>query len=1160
MASPGDVTHERELALAVLDQLPYEPSFRSRITIEEVAWDKKGAGAPILANLTPQDSIQLGLPKPSECDIVVVIFWSRMGTPLPAQYRKKDGSRYQSGTEWEYEDAISANEQTGRPEVLLYRRIESVLLDPDDPKFDENYRQYSSVRTFFDSFVDLDGSITTGYNSYKVPSEFREQLDHHLKSIVERLLRSPQSQLENAKEHELPPIWPTSPFPGLRAFTSDDAPIFFGREHETDILVDRIEHNSFVAVVGASGSGKSSLVGAGLIPRLNLTTNYHGYVVVQMTPDYLGSGDPFAALAASLLRDLTGLKIAQLAQALREDSGLLGEIGQNALLDSPNDQRFLLFIDQFEELFATVNSRFREPFMEMIARATECEQIRIVATLRGDFYGKCVEVPKLAKLLEDSTYPLPIPGMAALYEMITRPAARADLVFDEGLAQRILNDTGNEPGSLALMAYTLDELYRLSGESKRLTHEAYEEIGGVQGAIGKRSETIFMQLHDNEQASLPHVFRELVEVDERGTATRQRASLHRVDLNEDSLRFVDAFTNARLLVQSKDDQNAPYIEVAHEALLRSWERLAAWIRDTQDDLRLLRQVRTAAEDWDRVGRRDDFLWSQERLEPVYAMRERLQVEFEPAVQEFVRPEAERLLDEIKSHRQYFRQRPLIERLAQIGPTSIPALIQSLQYAVVKSSKRDIYQILSNFSKHSIPILIQSCGSENIELRRGATEALSRVSDKRAVGVLISALDDIDVYVRRHATLALGNLGDLAAIEPLIRAFSDKDPGVRKFSAIQLASFGTREILRGLSKSLESLDKEVRALVAYLLGVLGSAAERAPRNHYSYVSRRLFAYLSEFEHSYELLDEALFKAQGKLRDVIASSPAYLGLIATLRDKDKQVRKNAAEALGAIADPSSISALTEALGDKDPGVRRHAVASLGHIFHDSVIPILVSALESSFTDVRSLAAKELGELGDKSPNARSQQSKFGRLRKYVIKSRAAVSLLKALEDSDINVRRNAAEALGRISDQSAGKLLVNALQDKDPELRRNAARALGKLGDKAAAEVLVEALKDADVVVRDNAVTALANLRSSNAVPELSKLLEDVSPDMTYYEQARRILVVNALMRIKDPSAVPMLIRVLNNSRGELFHVARSALEHFSTREAKIAIMSIDSNRT
>src|SRR5882724_6626823 len=92
LASPGDVPHERELALTVLDQLSYEPAFRGRITIEEVAWDKKGAGAPILANLTPQDSIEKGLPKPSDCDIVVVIFWARMGTLLPPEYKKKDGS------------------------------------------------------------------------------------------------------------------------------------------------------------------------------------------------------------------------------------------------------------------------------------------------------------------------------------------------------------------------------------------------------------------------------------------------------------------------------------------------------------------------------------------------------------------------------------------------------------------------------------------------------------------------------------------------------------------------------------------------------------------------------------------------------------------------------------------------------------------------------------------------------------------------------------------------------------------------------------------------------------------------------------------------------------------------------------------------------------
>jgi HEAT repeat protein len=330
IASPGDVLHERELALAVLDQLSYEPSFRGRITIEEVAWDKKGAGAPILANLTPQDSIEKGLPKPSDCDIVVVIFWARMGTPLPAQYKKKDGSRYLSGTEWEYEDAIHASEKQGTPEVLLYRRTEPLLLNPDDSDFDEKTRQYRLVKTFFDSFINPDGSIRYGHNSYGSPNEFKELLEFHLKTIIQRLLRESE-KTHSTDRSVLPPPWPKSPFPGLRAFTPEDAPIFFGRQRETDALIRKVEKNRVVAIVGASGSGKSSLVGAGLIPQLLLTTGNQGWVPISTTPDYLGNGDPFAALSAALLRDLSNIKSKGLAATLLSDPESLAKILTEAL-------------------------------------------------------------------------------------------------------------------------------------------------------------------------------------------------------------------------------------------------------------------------------------------------------------------------------------------------------------------------------------------------------------------------------------------------------------------------------------------------------------------------------------------------------------------------------------------------------------------------------------------------------------------------------------------------------------------------------------------------------------------------------------------------------------------------------------------------------------
>lgn len=164
MASPGDVNRERELALEVLEQLPYDPSLRQRVTVEAVAWDKKGAGAPLLANFSPQESISQGLPPPSECDIVVVIVWSRIGTPLSSEYKKANGELYLSGTEWEYEDAMEASKKDGKPKVLVYRRTELPAVNLGDPTFQEKYEQYLLVKRFFSSFNNPDGSIGKGYN------------------------------------------------------------------------------------------------------------------------------------------------------------------------------------------------------------------------------------------------------------------------------------------------------------------------------------------------------------------------------------------------------------------------------------------------------------------------------------------------------------------------------------------------------------------------------------------------------------------------------------------------------------------------------------------------------------------------------------------------------------------------------------------------------------------------------------------------------------------------------------------------------------------------------------------------------------------------------------------------------------------------------------
>lgn len=162
LASPGDVARERVLALKVLEQLQYDPLLRGRITIETVAWDKSGAGTPMLATLSPQAAIAQGLPKPSQCDIVIVVLWSRMGTPLPLEWKKPDGSPYLSGTEWEYLDALEAAEQHGKPDILVYRCNTKPPLDVDDADAEGKLQQWKQVKQFFANFGLPDGSIYRG--------------------------------------------------------------------------------------------------------------------------------------------------------------------------------------------------------------------------------------------------------------------------------------------------------------------------------------------------------------------------------------------------------------------------------------------------------------------------------------------------------------------------------------------------------------------------------------------------------------------------------------------------------------------------------------------------------------------------------------------------------------------------------------------------------------------------------------------------------------------------------------------------------------------------------------------------------------------------------------------------------------------------------------
>ncbi|MBA3967843.1 MAG: SUMF1/EgtB/PvdO family nonheme iron enzyme, partial [Nitrospirales bacterium] len=369
-----------------------------------------------------------------------------------------------------------------------------------------------------------------------------------------------------------------------------------------------------------------------------------------------------------------GERDSTIADTLRVRGDLSSSIDR--LLGGDQNRRLLLFIDQFEELFTRTKPEHHHPFLSMLERTTRIPQVRTIITLRADFYPPCLKHQSLETLLNAGMVSLAAPNKRALFAMITGPAQLAGLTFDDGLPWRILDETGDDPGGLALMAFALAELYRASQPGTQLREVAYDSFGGVPGAIAKRAETTYRQFRKTPEEdrevetcqTFSRVFKELVEVDqERGVPTRKRAPGHRLTDIPEADSLVTAFTAARLLVRNSDPGQQDIVEVAHEALLTNWPRLHDWIEARFDEFRLLRQVKLEAAEWERKGCPDANLWRHERLEPVYRMVEQLQPDLSPSQQEFIRPEADRLLDHIANPSTTHQQRAIIgDRLAEIG--------------------------------------------------------------------------------------------------------------------------------------------------------------------------------------------------------------------------------------------------------------------------------------------------------------------------------------------------------------------------------------------------------------------------------------------------------------------------------------------------------------
>jgi WD40 repeat protein len=476
-----------------------------------------------------------------------------------------------------------------------------------------------------------------------------------------------------------PPALGEPPFKGLQYFTESDADLFFGREILTAQLVAHLrlppisstpvsrenrpgdEGGSFLAVIGASGSGKSSVVRAGLIPALKRGESLANgdlppatssqWPIHVITP----TAHPLQVLAASLTRDSESVTAAAtliddmvrdprslhlhvLKLLSKEIKSPKGKGGKRSKTEQGSADHLLLVVDQFEELFTLCrDENERKAFIDNLLTAVHLSSIPdsethpapdpmyeestptlLVITLRADFYSQCARYDNLRQAIASYQEYIGPMSAAELRRAIEEPARRNDWLFEPSLVNLILRDLGAdgthppEPGALPLLSHALLETWK-HRRGRTMTLESYAESGGVRGAIAKTAETVFYQrLNPTQQAIAQNIFLRLTELGEGTPDTRRRASLAELAPRPENTAATEmvlqTLVDARLITLEEG-----YAEVSHEALIREWPTLRNWLDADREGLRLHHQLTEAAQDWNRLGKDTGAVYRGQRL-------------------------------------------------------------------------------------------------------------------------------------------------------------------------------------------------------------------------------------------------------------------------------------------------------------------------------------------------------------------------------------------------------------------------------------------------------------------------------------------------------------------------------------------------------------------
>ena len=468
-------------------------------------------------------------------------------------------------------------DQTSLPVVCLWPYVQALEPAPG-----------SEPRLFF-----FDGKGTRGARLVALPHQFEHE-DPGLWEAVGGLLTD---------EGTAPGLEEACPFPGLAAFTREDAASFTGRERETEAALNRLRTQPLLAVVGPSGAGKSSFVQAGIVPALP-----GDWLSVVARP----GPTPLVSLAARL--EAAGVPVGDLRAELEEHAGALGALLRVHL--AARGATLVIVVDQLEELFTACDDPAeRELYASALARAARSpdDPVRVVVTLRDDFLVRAAALDAFTSRLAPAIQILTTPAAPELHRILREPLARFGYELDDpALADEMVREVAERPGALALLSFTASKLWELRDQRfRQVSRKAYQSIGGIGGALARHADATFGAMHGEEQRLVRELFRHAV------TAEGTRAVLSRDELEQilgaGGGSVVEKLVAARLLVASETEGGRERIEIAHEALIDAWPRLLEWRRQDAEGARLRDQLRVAARQWEERRRPGGLLWRGEAL-------------------------------------------------------------------------------------------------------------------------------------------------------------------------------------------------------------------------------------------------------------------------------------------------------------------------------------------------------------------------------------------------------------------------------------------------------------------------------------------------------------------------------------------------------------------